>query len=40
MDTSETTVHIVAPVEASIHKNEETNAKRIIRGKGMEKCLK
>ena len=37
MDTSETAVHTVAAVEAAIHKSEETDATRVIRGTGMEK---
>ena len=40
MGTSETALHTVAPVEATIHKSEETDATRIIRGKGVEKRLK
>ena len=40
MDTSETAVHIVAAVEATIHPGEETDAMRIIGGEGMEKCPK
>jgi hypothetical protein len=38
MDTPETSLHPVAAVEATIHKSKETDATRIIRGKGMEKC--
>ena len=40
MGTSETALHTVAPVEAIIHKSEETDATRIIRGKGVEKLPK
>ncbi len=40
MDTSETALHTVAAVEAPLHKNEEADATRIVRGEGMEKCLK
>jgi len=38
MDTPETAVHIVATVKAFLHKSKETDAARIIRGKGLEKC--
>ena len=37
MDTSETAVHTVAAVKAAIHKDEETDATRVIRGEGVEK---
>ena len=37
MDTPETALHTVAAMEATIHKNEETDATRIIRGEGVEK---
>ena len=37
MDTPETAVHIVAAVEATIYKGEETDATRIVRGEGVEK---
>lgn len=37
MDTSETALHTVAAVEATIHKSEEIDATRIIRGEGVEK---
>ena len=40
MDTPETAVHTVAAVEANIHKGKETDATRIVRGSGMEKCPK
>ncbi len=40
MDTPETAEHIVAAVEATIHKGEETDATRVIGGEGMEKCPK
>ena len=37
MVSAETAVHTVAAVEASLHESKETDATRIIRGKGMEK---
>ena len=37
MDTSETALHTVAAVKATIHKGEETDATRIVRGEGVEK---
>ena len=37
MDTPEIALHTVAAVEAPIHKGKETDATRIIRGKGVEK---
>ena len=40
MDTSETAVHTLAAVEANIHESKETDAMRIIRGEGVEKCPK
>ena len=40
MDTPETAVHIVAAVEATIYKGEETDATWIIGGEGMAKCPK
>jgi len=38
MDTPETTLHHMAAIEATIREGKETDATRVVRGEGMEKC--